>query len=334
MPHNNVAIFIPHIGCPNMCSFCNQRSISGQQSAPSPSEVKKICEQAFSEISPENRSDTEIAFFGGSFTAIPKDYMISLLETAFEFIGNGKFSGIRISTRPDCIDTTILEILKKYGVKSIELGAQSMDNDVLALNKRGHIVEDVEKASELIKKNGFELGLQIMTGLYGSTPEKEYMTLEKVIAIRPQTVRIYPVVILEGTELAELWKSGKYKPYQFDTAIEVCSEMLKRLYKEKINVIRCGLHASDMVEGESIAGFYHPAFKELCESRIYRNLMTELIKKENISKNEYTFFVNPSCISKALGHKKSNADYFAEKEIKITVKPDETIEKYSCRLKD
>lgn len=332
MTHNNVAVFIPHIGCPNMCSFCNQRSISGQQTAPTPSDVKKICEQAFSEISSENRNNTEIAFFGGSFTAIPQDYMISLLETAAEFVGDGKFSGIRISTRPDCIDTTILEILKKYSVKSIELGAQSMDNDVLVLNKRGHVAEDVEKASELIKKNGFELGLQIMTGLYGSTPEKEYMTLEKVIAIRPDTVRIYPVVILEGTELAELWKSEEYRPYQFDTAVEVCSEMLKRLYREKINVIRCGLHASDMVAGESVAGFYHPAFKELCESRIYRNLMTEAIE-ETPDRKEYTFLVNPSCISKALGHKKSNAGYFAEKGIKITVKPDKTIEKYSCRLK-
>lgn len=314
-----------------MCSFCNQHTISGAQKAPTSQEIREICEKALVESkSPEN---TEIAFFGGSFTAIPRDYMTELLEAAQDFIGEGKFSGIRISTRPDCIDEEILTLLKKYGVTAIELGAQSMKNSVLAANDRGHTVEDVYRASELIKKYGFELGLQMMVGLYSSTSDDEFETVERIVEIFPDTVRIYPVVILKGTKLAELYRDGEYKIFSFDEAVEISAIAMLRFESAGIRVIKCGLHASEFVENDMVGGFYHPAFRELCESYIYRRKMEELIAYETSEGFDFVFAVNPSCISKALGHKKSNAEYFRQHGINIKVVGDSSIPKYKCELR-
>lgn len=338
MKHSNISIFVPHIGCPNMCSFCNQHTISGAQKAPTAEEVRLICEKALAEVKePEN---TEIAFFGGSFTAIPRAYMLELLEAVQEFIGEGRFRGIRISTRPDCINSEILTLLKKFGVTSIELGAQSMENSVLAANDRGHTVEDVYRASELIKKFGFELGLQMMVGLYKSDYVDDWMTMKKIRELHPDTVRIYPVVILEGTKLAELYKSGEYELMSFDFVVRQCGQMLDLLESDGIRVIKCGLHASEFVEQDMIGGYYHPAFRELCESMIYRirmeyELAGDIRGKsvpENVKRN-CVFAVAPKCISKALGHKKSNVEYFKNQGIDIKVVGDESIPKYRCKLR-
>lgn len=313
MKHSNISIFIPHVGCPHQCSFCDQRTISGAQHLPDGNEVREICSQALAEIkSPEN---TEIAFFGGSFTAIPRDYMTELLEAAEEFVGEGKFSGIRCSTRPDCIDDDILSLLKQSGVTAIELGAQSMSEKVLELNERGHTSADVVKAAGLIKKYGFELGLQMMTGLYGSSVQIDMETFNKLAELCPAVMRIYPVVILSGTKLAELYKSGEYVPYSFDEAVELCSEILQYADEKGIRVIKCGLHASEFVEQDMVGGFYHPAFRELCESRIYLRKIEELA--EGCS---YVHISVPSRdISRAVGHKKSNIEYFRQKGIEIKV---------------
>ncbi len=313
MKHSNISIFIPHVGCPHQCSFCDQRTISGAQHLPDGNEVREICSQALAEIkSPEN---TEIAFFGGSFTAIPRDYMTELLEAAEEFVGEGKFSGIRCSTRPDCIDDEILSLLKQSGVTAIELGAQSMSEKVLELNERGHTSADVVKAAGLIKKYGFELGLQMMTGLYGSSVQTDMETFNKLAELCPAVMRIYPVVILSGTKLAELYKSGEYVPYSFDEAVELCSEILQYADEKGIRVIKCGLHASEFVEQDMVGGFYHPAFRELCESRIYLRKIEELA--EGCS---YVHISVPSRdISRAVGHKKSNIEYFRQKGIEIKV---------------
>ena len=313
MKHSNISIFIPHVGCPHQCSFCDQRTISGDQHLPDGNEVREICSQALAEIkSPEN---TEIAFFGGSFTAIPHDYMTELLEAAEEFVGEGKFSGIRCSTRPDCIDDEILSLLKQSGVTAIELGAQSMSEKVLELNERGHTSADVVKAAGLIKNYGFELGLQMMTGLYGSSVQTDMETFNKLAELCPAVMRIYPVVILSGTKLAELYKSGEYVPYSFDEAVELCSEILQYADEKGIRVIKCGLHASEFVEQDMVGGFYHPAFRELCESRIYLRKIEELA--EGCS---YVHISVPSRdISRAVGHKKSNIEYFRQKGIEIKV---------------
>lgn len=331
MKHSNISIFIPHIGCPNMCSFCNQHTISGAQKAPTAQEVREICEKALAEArSPEN---TEIAFFGGSFTAIPRGYMLELLEAVQDFIGEGKFRGIRISTRPDCISEEILTVLKKYGVTAIELGAQSMSNKVLEANDRGHTAEDVVNASTLIREYGFELGLQMMIGLYKSTGDDEFETVDKITGICPDTVRIYPVVILEGTKLSELYREGEYTTFSFDEAVEMSAIAMMRFESGGIRVIKCGLHASEFVEKDMVGGFYHPAFRELCEGLIYRWRIEEIIGYETGEGFDFVIAVNPSCISKALGHKKSNAEYFRKQGINIRIIGDENIPKYQCELR-
>lgn len=356
MKHANISIFVPHIGCPHRCSFCDQRTISGTQKAPSDNDVREICTKAFGGIkSPEN---TEIAFFGGSFTAIPQKYMLELLQSASEFVGCGKFRGIRISTRPDCITPEILGILKKYGVTAIELGAQSMVNHVLEANERGHTAEDVFNASSLIQEYGFELGLQIMVGLYKSSGDDEHETMEKIIEIRPDTVRIYPVVILKGTKLAEIYEAGEYELFcgayekcGFDDVVEAAAEMMMTFEENGIKVIKCGLHASEFVEKDMVGGFYHPAFRELCENAIYREKMwyklyetadmnrpqkygeEETRKKLEKIHGEHIFAVNPSCISKAVGQNKSNIRHFSECGIYIKIIGDENVAKYEVELR-
>ena len=330
MKHSNISIFIPHIGCPHQCSFCDQRTISGAQHAPSGEEVREICQKALIEVKkPEN---TEIAFFGGSFTAITRDYMLELLEAAHEFVGEGRFRGIRCSTRPDCIDFEVLQLLKSYGVTAIELGAQSMDDEVLEANERGHTSADVENACELIHAFNFELGLQMMIGLYGSTPEKEWATVERIVALAPDTVRIYPVVILKNTRLGELLLSGEYKPFSFDKAVEIASAAMVMFEGSGIRVIKCGLHASEFVEHDMVGGFYHPAFRELCEALIYRHNIEFILKNENVS-GSVVIAVNERCISKATGQKKSNIAFFEERGVNIKLVGDQAIPKYECELR-
>ncbi|MCD7891717.1 MAG: radical SAM protein [Ruminococcus sp.] len=333
MKHSNISIFVPHIGCPNMCSFCNQHIISGAESAPTADDVRKICHQVLEEI--KNPENTEIAFFGGSFTAIPRSYMTELLTAARDFLGEGKFRGIRISTRPDFIDDEILKLLKDFGVTSIELGVQSMSDKVLEANDRGHTAEDVSSASRLIRKYGFELGLQMMVGLYKSTCDDERLTMEKILELHPDTVRIYPVVILEGTCLAELYKSGEYEPMSFERAVEMCAHMLCEFEESGIAVIKCGLHVSEFVEADMVGGYYHQAFRELCEGLIYRKRMEREISEAQAENacGGCVFSVNPRCISKALGHRKSNVEYFKNKGINIKVIGNESIPKYQCKLR-
>lgn len=329
MKHINVALFVPHEGCPHMCSFCNQKTISGS--------AKKLTKEDIDEavkIAIErgyDKSNSEIAFFGGSFTAIDKEYMTYLLKSAYSYVKNGLFKGIRCSTRPDAIDSEILNILKKYGVTAIELGAQSMSDKVLELNDRGHTAEDVVKASELIKKHGFELGLQMMTGLYGDTDETAIETAKKIISLKPETVRIYPTVVLENTRLATLYETGKYTPQTVDEAVELCSVLLGMFGDAHIKVIRLGLHSGGNVEDGFVAGAYHPAFRELCESRLYLEKCRELINTNNITGN-ITIYVCPTEISKMTGQKRSNINLLASFGVYAKVKGDAELDKYKMRL--
>jgi len=329
MKHSNISIFIPHMGCPHLCSFCNQRNISGEKNIPMGEDVRKICLSAMNEIT--DKINTEIAFFGGSFTAIDRTYMIELLSVANEFVGEGKFKGIRISTRPDYIDDEILSILKKYGVTSIELGAQSMSDKVLEANERGHSAEDVRKASLLIKKYGFELGLQMMVGLYQSTESDDYFTMCEIIALKPDTVRIYPVVVLEDTQLGELYQIGSYKLYDFDKAVEICANMLYMFEFMGIKVIRLGLHASKDVSENAIAGFYHDSFREICESRIFRMRIISLLKDQ---KGDFLIDVPKGSLSKAIGQKKSNVEYFRENGLNISFKENSELHGYCISIKE
>ena len=319
MPHSNISIFVPHAGCPHKCSFCDQHSISGTAFRPDGEYVRRVCGEALERI--KQPEETEIAFFGGSFTAVGRDYMTELLTAAAEFIGEGMISGIRISTRPDHIDQEILSLLKEYGVTAIELGAQSLDDRVLELNERGHSAADVVNASRLIKENGFELGLQMMIGLYGSTVSAEYATAGKIAEIRPDTVRIYPVVILKNTRLGQLFQSGEYRTFEFGKAVEMTADFIQSFEQEGIRVIKVGLHASELVERDMLGGFYHPAFRELCESVIYRKLIeSELDKYDSVTYAE--FLVPEKNLSKALGQKKSNISLFKARNITLRLIPD------------
>ncbi len=336
MKHANISLFVPHQGCPHQCSFCNQKTISGSVKELTPEEVKETLQKAVSDgVDPQN---TEIAFFGGSFTAINREYMISLLEQATPFIENGSFCGIRISTRPDAIDEEILGILKEHKVTSVELGAQSTDEQVLLLNHRGHTRDDIIKASELIKEKGFSLGLQMMTGLFGDTPEKCLKSAEDIISLKPDTVRIYPTIVLEGTYLGELYKKGEYNPQTVEEAVELCAVLLKRFYEEDITVIRLGLHSGGNVEEGFLAGPYHPAFGELCESKIYLEEAKEIlsmkypIENENIcslsQKKIITVYVNDREISKMTGQKSINKIALKRAGWEVSVKGMKTLKKY------
>lgn len=319
MKHSNISIFIPHNGCPNQCSFCNQRTISGAQKQPSAEDVTELLKSACPALStPKN---TEIAFFGGSFTAIDRSYMVSLLEAAKPFLTEYGLSGIRISTRPDKIDGEVLDILERYGVTSIELGAQSMRDEVLAANDRGHSAEDVRRAAAMIKERGFELGLQMMTGLYKSSPDDDRFTADEIMALAPETVRIYPVVILGGTKLADLYQSGVYKTIPFEEEAELCAELMQKFENAGIRVIRMGLHASESVGSEAVGGYYHPAFREVCTGILFRRAMEERLTE----KGSYDIYVAPRSVSAANGHKKSNVLFFENRGVKIKIRPDESI---------
>ena len=318
--HANVALFIPFNGCPHKCSFCDQRSITGKTCQPSPEDVRAAIETALDSLK-ENSINSEIAFFGGSFTAIDRAYMVSLLEAAAPYID--RFRGIRISTRPDCIDPEILALLKGYGVTSIELGAQSMSDEVLSANDRGHTADDAVKASGLIRESGFELGLQMMTGLYKSSDELDVFTAERFIELRPETVRIYPTIVMRGTQLGELYQAGVYAPQELEPAVGLCARLVTLFEQNGVRVIRVGLHDTDTLRRDMLAGPYHPAFRELCESRIMLDKAVSLLSARG--RGEYTLLVSPKSRSKMTGNKKSNIAALKELGYEVTIAEDDNL---------
>lgn len=330
MKHINVALFVPDEGCPHRCSFCNQKTISGKTRPLTVADIEKAVETA---LSTSECGDGEIAFFGGSFTAIERNYMISLLEKGKEYVDKGLFKGIRISTRPDCIDAEILTLLKDYGVTSIELGCQSMDDEVLSLNERGHTSADVVKSAALIKEYGFEFGVQMMTGLYGDTKVKSLETAKKLISLKPDTARIYPTVVLEGTRLASLYEKGEYAPQTTEEAAELCAELLLMFHEADIRVIRLGLHSGGNVEEGFVAGAYHPAFRELAESRIYFGKIKEEIEKNNLDTGKIEITVGSKYISMASGQKKSNINELSAMGYTAKVTGNNELKKYEVSVR-
>ena len=323
MTKGNISIFVPHQGCPCACSFCNQKTITGQEILPTADDVNKAVQTALK----RKEYEYEIAFFGGSFTAIDREYMLELLKAAYPYVESGQVKGIRISTRPDCIDSKVLDILKKYGVTSIELGAQSMDDDVLIANRRGHNAQSVIDASKLIKSYGFELGLQMMTGLYKDTAKKSIDTAKQIIALKPDTVRIYPTVVLKGTYLAELYLEEKYKPLNADESAELCAELVPMFEDVGIRIIRLGLHSSKDIKNNMLAGGFHDSFGELVKSRIMVNKILELPPAD------YQVFVNPKSLSKLKGNNKSNIYLLIERGYNIKIITDNGVDVDELRIK-
>lgn len=331
MKHVNVALFVPDEGCPNRCSFCNQKTISGKTKKLTAQDVSAAVKRALASDADCNKG--EIAFFGGSFTAIDTDYMIRLLAAAKAYIDDGSFAGIRISTRPDCIDEEILDLLKYYGVTAIELGCQSMSDQVLALNRRGHTSEDIVRSAQRIKDRGFELGVQMMTGLYGDDDESALETAQRLISLAPDTARIYPTVVLEGTELCELYRRGVYSPQTLEEAVSLCARLLLMFHRSAIPVIRLGLHSGGNVQEGYVAGAYHPAFRELCEGKIYGDLISEELKRLSVSRGTVTVAVGSRYISMAVGQKKSNLLRLEKEGYSCKIIQDENLKKYEIEVR-
>lgn len=323
--HSNISIFVPHIGCPNKCSFCNQRYITGSCWAPCAADVEKAVTAAKGSRNFDSKT-AEIAFFGGSFTAINRNYMTALLKAAEQFVKDGTVKGIRISTRPDAIDDDILTLLKEYGVTSIELGAQSMNDRVLRMNNRGHTSGDVERASRLIREYGFELGLQMMTGLYGDSDNSAVKTAERLIALKPDTVRIYPTIVLKDTDLAALYADNIYKPQTLDSAVTLASKLYKLFTENGIRVIRLGLHSIE--EKAYIAGPWHPAFSELCQSQI---MLTGVLSSLT-EKGKYNIKVAKSAVSKMTGQGRKNIIFLKSRGYDCRVAVDEKLSGLDFKL--
>lgn len=325
MRYYNIPIFVPHEGCPFDCIFCNQRKITGQDTTANREEVFKVIEEHLKTL-PKGEKHVEAAFFGGSFTGISAEKQEELLSVAKEFLDRGEIHGIRLSTRPDYISEEILNRLKKYGVTTIELGVQSMDDEVLLASKRGHTKEDVKRSAKLIKRYGFSLGLQMMTGLPCDTEEKSIKTAKEIIKLKPDIVRIYPTLVLKETKLCECYEKGEYSPQTLDEAITVCKKLIPMFEKKGIRVIRVSLATTEEIrDGASVvAGPYHPAFRELSEGEIYFDKILKLLKKYPKAR---TFSVNPKEFSKAVGNGKKNITRIEEKYgFLITIKPDDTID--------
>lgn len=308
-----IPIFVPHLGCPNDCTFCNQKKISGQTKNVKAEDVKNTIEYYLNNFKNDNKY-IEVAFFGGSFTGIDVDKQKELLSVAYEYIKNKKIDSIRISTRPDYINKEILKMLKSYGVKTIELGVQSTNDYILNKSKRGHTFEDVKKASKLIRKNGFILGHQMMVGLPESTRQDEINTAKDLIKLKPKIVRIYPVLVIKGTQLEKDYESGEYTPLTVEQAVETAKDLLVLFNKKKINVIRIGLQNTNEItdpnskKSQVVAGPYHPAFRQLVESRLWYDNIANEIKKVNSNVTHIQIDVNPSDINNAVGHKRINIE--------------------------
>jgi len=309
--HKNIPVFIPHLGCPHDCVFCNQKKISGH-SAFDTSRVRDEIEVALSTVGEGEKA--EIAFFGGSFTGIDRELMISLLDIAEEYVRAGKVCGIRMSTRPDYIDSEILGILRNYTVSAIELGLQSFDDKVLAVSERGHTAECSHKACRLIKEYGFELVGQMMIGLPGSTPESECDTARMIVSLGCSAARVYPTVVFRSTKLCRMAESGDYTPLTNEEAVRRSADVLRILIKENITLLRVGLCSNEDIRDpdEVYGGATHPAIGELCMSELYYGLIKEKLEELCSGREdkipEVRILVSPGSVSKAVGHKKSNKE--------------------------
>ena len=309
--HRNIPIFVPHLGCPNTCVFCNQRKISGCEKADF-SSVSAEIEEALSTI--PAGTDVQIAFFGGSFTGIDRRDMIYLLETAKRFIDEGRVESIRLSTRPDYIDEEILDILCRYGVKSIELGIQSMDDAVLRASGRGHTAAQTERACRLITARGFELVGQMMTGLPEATLETELYTARRICELGASGARIYPTVVFRGTELENMMKRGEYESRGMERVIDDGAAVLAVFLESGVNVIRVGLQSSELLtDGSDTASPYHEATGELIYSRYFRNMAEKMLAELEPCGKSVTIYVSPGEVSKMVGQKKTNSEYLKKK---------------------
>lgn len=324
--HSNIPIFIPHLGCPNQCVFCNQHTISGHDTFSAERVIPEI--EAVLATLPTD-CEKEIAFFGGSFTGIDRALMVRLLDIAEGYVRSGHVAGIRMSTRPDYINPEIVDILSRYSVKTVELGIQSTDDVVLRLSKRGHTAEESESACRLVKAAGWNLIGQMMIGLPGSTMASEVKTAEDICNFHADGARIYPTVVFYETELCHMAELGQYTPLNENDAVERTKEALKVLERRGVPCIRIGLCASEnLMSKETVyGGANQSALGELAVGELYYEKEDALLRQkwtEDMRPLRVVFAVAPGCISKAVGQKRKNILRLQKKYSLIEIK---TVEK-------
>lgn len=328
--HSNIPIFIPELACPHQCVFCNQRKISGQIDVPAPEDIADTIKMYSSSMN-DGRT-IELAFFGGSFTGIPIDLQEAYLKAAQPFIKDGSIQGIRLSTRPDYIDVERMDLLAKYGVIAIELGAQSTNQEVLQKSGRGHNFDAIKNATKLIKSYGMELGLQMMIGLPTDTKERSIQTANDIISLGADTTRIYPTIIVKDTALESLFNEGSYKPLSLSEAINWSKDILPLFEMSGVKVLRVGLHPSeDLVEGKNlVAGPMHASFKEMVQTAIWRDLLMKECEKSTTK--SFSFSVTPSQLNYAIGFKGSNRNELLENGFSIRFQQDTSLSGYEYKV--
>ncbi len=301
-----IPFFIPHAGCPHQCVFCNQKKITGQDR---PAE-RALIPQTIREYIKSNRNDgpVQIAFYGGSFTALPLNRQRDYLEAVRPFIQSRQADSIRLSTRPDSLTREILGLLKTYQVTTVELGVQSMDDRVLTLSSRGHTAADTVHAVNLLREYGFLVGLQLMPGLPGDSTDRFQDTINKIIELKPDFVRLYPALVIKGTPLEKLYTAGLYTPLSLGDAVFLCRNALVGLEQAGIKVLRIGLQSTKELEknGTILAGPYHPAFRQLVESSLVLDTMRQALKNRRETSDTVVFQVSPKDLSTAIGNRQSN----------------------------
>ena len=314
-----IPIFIPHKGCPHACVFCNQRRISGTIKDTTVEDVDNIIKE-YLDYYLNTDKKIEIAFFGGSFTGIDLSLQEAYLKVAYKYIIDGKVDSIRLSTRPDYINDEILTLLTKYGVKTIELGVQSMNDEVLDKAKRGHTKEDVINASKLIKKYGIRLGHQIMIGLPNSTIDSEVYTIKECLKLKPEQLRIYPVYVIEDSELYDMYEAGEYKALEIKEAVNRCVAVIHECQKSNVQIIRLGLQSTNEITAKN-ANIYGPVSDNFAEY-VMAALIRERIENEIVNKDgDIVVYVPKRYISATIGPKKINKIYFENKyDVKYIVK--------------
>ncbi len=304
-----IPIFIPHKGCPHRCAFCDQSAITGtkENDRLSESDLRKIAADYIG-YTKHYIKDTQLSFYGGNFLGLKKEEIFLLLDEANSMAHEKIINSIRFSTRPDTITPEKLEFLKKYPVKTIEIGVQSMDDAVLLKNRRGHTSEDSERAGTLIKEKNFELGIQIMTGLPEDSEEKALYTAKRVAMLYPDFVRIYPALVLKGSLLEKWYNEKEFIPFSLERSVSLVKKLYLFFKEKKIRVIRMGLQASYDLEKEGTitAGPYHPAFGHLVYSEIFLDIISSFIKEKNISGKDITIKAASKNISKIRGIKNEN----------------------------
>ena len=299
-----IPVFLPHLGCRERCLFCNQKVTAPE--APSPSSVGKFIEASLSGLPfGKNGRERQVGFYGGSFTAIDREDQIHYLDEVGPFLSSGQIDSIRISTRPDALDEQTLSLLKEYGVRTVEIGAQSMIDEVLSASRRGHRAEDTLSAVSRLRQWGFETGLHLMIGLPGDTRDHFFQTLDRMIDLKPDFLRIHPALVLRGALLENLWRAGKYSPLPLGETVQWLKRGLQKLEKASIPVARIGLQPTKELEDHYLAGPYHPALHQLVDSAMFFDMASHLLEISG-KEPDPAFYCHPAEISNVRGQRNGN----------------------------